>query len=137
MQTTVYYAITLKFKQFWYNYSHFLLRKLRNFQKGVPLTSKISMLEIIFSKIPSQLELDSKRLFWVTAREVLFEHLMHESDCFNGTKFRIIYMFRWLFSKHHATLLSRNFYIYFWIVNKLNSTRTRKCMLISDKAIVR
>ena len=48
------------------------------FQKGVPLTSKISMLEMIFSKIPRKLELDSKDLFWATAREVLFEYLMHE-----------------------------------------------------------
>ena len=45
-----------------------------NIEKGVPQTAKISKLERIFSKSPSQLELGGEHLFWGTAREVLFIH---------------------------------------------------------------
>ena len=41
-------------------------------QKGVSQTAKISKLEWIFSKFPSQLEIGGEQLFGGTAREVLF-----------------------------------------------------------------
>ena len=41
-------------------------------KKGVPQTAKISKLEWIFSKFPSQLEISGEQLFGGTAREVLF-----------------------------------------------------------------
>ena len=40
--------------------------------KGVPQSVKISKLEWISSKFPSQLEFGGEHLFWGTAREVLF-----------------------------------------------------------------
>ena len=43
------------------------------FIKGVPQTGKISKLESIFSKFPSQLEIGGEHLFWGTARGVLFK----------------------------------------------------------------
>ena len=45
---------------------------LENIDKGVPQTAKISKLERIFSKSPSQLEFGGEHLFGGTAREVLF-----------------------------------------------------------------
>ena len=41
-------------------------------EKSVPQSAKISKLERIFSKFPSQLEFGGEHLFWGTAREVLF-----------------------------------------------------------------
>ena len=41
-------------------------------KKGVPQSAKISKLERIWSKFPSQLEFGGEQLFWGTARGVLF-----------------------------------------------------------------
>ena len=47
-------------------------------EKGVPQTAKISKLERIFSKSPSQLEFGGEQLFWGTARGVLFNILQKD-----------------------------------------------------------
>ena len=44
-------------------------------KKGVPQSAKISKLEGISSKFPSQLEFDGEHRFWGTAREVLFKKM--------------------------------------------------------------
>ena len=70
MQMKAYKTTISKFNQFRNNYSHYLLRKLRSYQKGVPRTAQISKLESIFSKFPSQQESGGNTLFWGTAREM-------------------------------------------------------------------
>ena len=45
-------------------------------KKGVPQSAKISKLEWISWKFPSQLEFGGEQLFWGTAREVLFRWCM-------------------------------------------------------------
>ena len=59
------------FNPFLTNYYYYLLRKLRNYQKGAPQTAQISKLESIFSKDPSHLEFGGEHLFGGTAHEVL------------------------------------------------------------------
>ena len=66
-------TIASKFSQIRNNYSHYLLRTLRNHQKGVPQNAKISKLERISSKAPSQLGFAGEHLFCGTAREVFFK----------------------------------------------------------------
>ena len=76
LQITVNYPVASRFYPFRNIYSHYLLGKLRNYQKKKNFTkaAQISKLELTISTFPSQLKKGGEQLFWGTARGVLFNY---------------------------------------------------------------